>query len=148
MQVIIDTEVNQLIEKDCIERSNSPYSAPIVITKKPSRDWRLCVDYRLLNERLLPVTYPLPRINHILNQLSNAKYFTFLDLTSGYWQIPMAADSKQYTALAVPGCGLYQWKVIPLGLHSAPATFQRARDRVIGPHMEPYAIKELKHHRA
>ena len=143
MQAIIDEEIDDLLKKDCIERSYSPYSAPIVITQKPSGGWRLCVDYRQLNEHSIPDAYPLPRINHILTQLGNGRYFTTLDLKSGYWQIPMANDSKAYTAFTVPGRGLYQWKVMPFGLHSAPATFQRALDRIIGPEMEPYAFAYL-----
>ncbi|KAH8356644.1 hypothetical protein KR084_001058, partial [Drosophila pseudotakahashii] len=61
----------------------------------------------------------------------------------GYWQIPMAPDSKQYTAFTVPGRGLFQWRVMPFGLHSAAATFQRALDSVIGPELDPFAFAYL-----
>ncbi|KAM8702049.1 hypothetical protein ACLKA7_001964 [Drosophila subpalustris] len=70
-------------------------------------------------------------------------YISTLDLKSGYWQIPMARGSREYTAFTVPGRGLFHWKVMPFGLHSAPATFQRALDSVIGPDMEPYAFAYL-----
>ena len=72
----------------------------------------------------IPDAYLLPRINQISNQLRNAKHITTLDLKIGYSQISMAEDSKQYTAFTVPGRELYQRKVMPFGLHSAPATFQ------------------------
>jgi len=63
--------------------------------------------------------YPVPRINHILEMLRHARYISTLDLKNGYWQIPMARDTRQYTAFTVSGRGLYQWKVMPFGLHSA-----------------------------
>lgn len=99
--------------------------------------------FRQLNRRSRPDAYPLPRIDTILNRLRNAKYVSSLDLKDGYWQIPLDEDSKKYTAFAVTGRGLYQWRVMPFGLHSAPATFQRALDTVIGPDMEPYAFAYL-----
>ncbi|KAH8361959.1 hypothetical protein KR084_005761, partial [Drosophila pseudotakahashii] len=103
----------------------------------------MCVDYRQLNARPIPDAYPLPRINHILERLRNATFISTLDLTNGYWQIPMALNSRESTAFTVPGRGLYQWRVMPFGLHSAPATFQRALDSVISPDMEPYAFAYL-----
>jgi len=82
----------------------------------------------------------MPRINYILDQLREARYISSLDLKDGYWQIPLKAVSRQYTAFTVPGKGLFQWRVMPFGLHSASATFQRVLDRVIGPEMSPHAF--------
>ena len=143
MQKIIHEQVQDLLEKGCIEPSHSPHSAPIVLVRKKNDTWRLCIDFRQLNDRSVPDAYPLPRINHILERLRNAKYISCLDLKNGYWQIPMEPDSKKYTAFTVPGMGLFQWKVMPFGLHSAPATFQRALDSVIGADMEPHAFAYL-----
>ena len=143
MQEIINKEVDALLEENRIEPSKSAYSAPICLTKKPNGDWRLCIDYRLLNEQSIRDAYPLPKINYILDQLRNGKYFSKIDLKQGYWQIPMAANSKHLTAFTVPGRGLFQWNVMPFGLHSAPATFQRALDQVIGPKLEPFAFTYL-----
>ncbi|KAL7725407.1 hypothetical protein ACLKA6_000168 [Drosophila palustris] len=103
----------------------------------------MCIDYRQLNANSIPDAYPLPRIHHILERLRNAKYISTLDLKSGYWQIPMAHGSREYTAFTVPGRGLFHWKVMLFGLHSAHATFQRALDSVIGPDMEPFAFAYL-----
>jgi len=75
----------------------------------------------------------MPRINYILDISS-------LDLKDVYWQIPLKADSRQYTAFTVPGKGLFQWRVMPFGHQSASATFQRVLDRVIGPEMSPHAF--------
>ncbi|KAL7727252.1 hypothetical protein ACLKA6_016010 [Drosophila palustris] len=105
---------------------------------------RACGKLPTAKRELYPgCAYPLPRIHHILERLRNARYISTLDLKSGYWQIPMARGSREYTAFTVPGRGLFHWKVMPFGLHSAPATFQRALDSVIGPDMEPYAFAYL-----
>jgi len=143
MQQVIDTQVEELLRSVAIEPSRSPHSAPIVLVKKKAGDWRMFVDYRQLNAHSVPDAYPVPRINHILERLRQARYISTLDLKNGYWQIPMARDSRQYTAFTVPGRGLYQWKVMPFGLHSASATFQRALYSVIGAEMEPVAFAYL-----
>jgi len=93
----------------------------------------LCVDFRQINTKSVKDVYRMPRINYILDKLSEARYISSLNLKDGYWQIPLEAKSRQYTALAVPGKGLFQWRVMPFGLHSASATFQRILDQVIGP---------------
>jgi len=138
MQNVIDTQVDELLRAGAIEPSRSPHSAPIVLVKKKAGDWRMCVDYRQLNAHSVPHAYP--GINHILEKLRHARYISTLGFKNGCWQIPMARDSRQYTAFTVPGLGLYQWKVMPFGLHSASATFQRALDSVIGAEMEPVAF--------
>jgi len=143
MQSVIDAQVDELLREDAIEPSRSPHSAPIVLVKEKTGDWRTCVNYRQLNSHSVPDAYPVPRINHILEKLRQAGYISTLDLKHGYWQIPMAKDSRQFTVFTVPGRGLYQWKVMPFGLHSASATFQRALDSVIGADMEPFAFAYL-----
>ncbi|XP_052855308.1 uncharacterized protein K02A2.6-like [Drosophila gunungcola] len=142
-QAVINEQVDELLALGLIEPSHSPYSAPVVLVKKKNNEWRMCVDYRLLNERTEQDAYPVPRMDFILNQLRKAKFISTLDLKSGYWQIPMVGLSRQYTAFTVPGRGLFQWKVMPFGLTTAPATFQRALDTVIGPEMEPFAFAYL-----
>jgi len=81
----------------------------------------------------------MPRINYILDELREARYISSLDLMDG-WQMPLEESSRQYTAFTVPDKGLFQWRVIPFGLHSASATFQRVLDQVIGPEMSPHAF--------
>ncbi|XP_043064323.1 uncharacterized protein LOC122320261 [Drosophila ficusphila] len=143
MRAVIDQQIDELIRDGRIEPSKSPHSAPIVIAAKKNGEARMCIDYRQLNENSIPDAYPLPRIHHILERLRNARYISTLDLKNGYWQIPVAPDSRECTAYTVPGRGLFHWKVMPFGLHSAPATFQRALDTVIGPDMEPHAFAYL-----
>lgn len=126
-----------------IEPSKSPYSSPIVLARKKNNEWRLCVDYRQINENSIRDAYPISQINSILEKLRNSKFFSTIDLRHGYWQIPMAPESKPFTAFTVPGRGLFQWCVMPFGLHSAPATFQRALDTVISPELDSFAFAYL-----
>ncbi|KAH8280197.1 hypothetical protein KR054_000160, partial [Drosophila jambulina] len=143
MRAVIDKQIDEFLRDGRIEPSKSPHSAPIVIAAKKNGDVRMCVDYRQPNENSVPDAYPLPRIHQILERLRNAKFISTLDLKNGYWQIPVAPDSRECTAFTVPGRGLFHWRVMPFGLHSAPATFQRALDTVIGPDMEPHAFAYL-----
>jgi len=133
MQSVIEAQVDELLREDAIEPSRSPHSAPIVLVKKKTGEWSICVDYRQLNAHSVPDAYPVPRINHILEKLRQARYISTLDLKHGYWKIPMAKDNRQFTAFTVPGRGICQWKVMPFGLHSA-------LDSVIGADMEPFAL--------
>ena len=74
--------------------------------------------------------YPLPRIDQSLDALAGSKYFSTLDLTSGYWQVPLDADAQEKPAFTTRS-GLWKWKVLPFGLTSAPTTFQRLMEQVL-----------------
>ena len=82
------------------------------------------MDYRRLNTITWYDAYPLPRIDESLDALAGSRYFSTLDLVSGYWQVPMSPDAQEKSIFATRG-GLWKWKVLPFGLTSAPATFQR-----------------------
>jgi Reverse transcriptase (RNA-dependent DNA polymerase). len=113
------------------------------IVRKKDGSPRFCIDFRKVNEVTQKDAYPLPYINAILDKLRRARYISSIDLKQGYWQIPLSAESKPVTAFTVPGRGLFQFKVMPFGLHSAPATFQRLLDRIISPELEPHAFAYL-----
>jgi hypothetical protein len=99
--------MKEMLDKNIIEESDSPYNSPVwVVPKKTDasgkQKWRIVIDFRKLNELTDQDAYPLPTIDDILSQLGNAKFFSALDLSSGFHQIPMDSDSKKYTAFSTP----------------------------------------------
>ncbi len=101
-----------------------------MLVQKKAGTTSFCVDYRQLNEVTIKDAYPLPRINETLDALSGAKWFSTLDLASGYWQVVLDQEARQKSPFVVRG-GLFQWKVMPFGLCNAPATFERLMERVV-----------------
>ena len=127
---VIDTEVEKMLVKEIIRPSTSPWSSPIVLVSKPDGSTRFCIDYRKVNSVTKKDAYPLPRIDDTLNALGGAKYFTTLDLQSGYWQVGLEEKSKEVTAFTTSK-GHWEFNVLPFGLTNAPATFQRLMDLVL-----------------
>ncbi|KAF7704237.1 hypothetical protein HF521_021309, partial [Silurus meridionalis] len=123
--------IQELQSAGIITESRSPFASPIVVVRKKSGKVRMCVDYRTLNQRTTPDQYTVPRIEDALHSLSGSKWFTVLDLRSGYYQIPMSAPDKEKTAFICP-VGFYQFERMPQGICGAPATFQRVMERTVG----------------
>ncbi|KAI3374165.1 hypothetical protein L3Q82_006024 [Scortum barcoo] len=113
-----------MLEKGVIRESCSPWAAHIVLVKKKHGSWRFCVDYRKLNAVTHKDAFPLPRIEETLTNLTRAKWFSTLDLASGYWQVEMDPQDREKTAFSTP-LGLFEFEHMPFGLFNAPATFQR-----------------------
>ncbi|XP_075715620.1 STE20-like serine/threonine-protein kinase [Rhinoderma darwinii] len=130
-----------MLDLGVIEESHSQWSSPIVLIPKPDVSWRFCNDFRKLNSISKFDAYPMPRVDELIDRLGSARYITTLDLTKGYWQIPLSEDAKEKTAFAMPD-GLFHYVVLPVGLHGAPATFQRIMDKILRPHMR-YAAAYL-----
>ena len=128
---ILKNEVSRLEREGFIERSDSPWSAQTVLVKKKDGSWRMCVDYRKLNEKTVKDAYPIPRIDDNLDALSGAKWFTTLDCNMAYHQVPMEEEDKPKTAFATPMGGLHQFTTMPFGLCNAGATFQRIAEKAL-----------------
>ncbi|GKT28667.1 Transposon Ty3-G Gag-Pol polyprotein, partial [Aduncisulcus paluster] len=121
---ILEEILQDLLDKGFIRPSTSPYASPIVLVPKKNGTYRLCVDYRELNNHIIPIRYPLPRIDDLLMHLVGAKYFSTLDLQHGYHQIKVEETSRPLTAFTTP-LGLYEFNVLPFGITTAPAYFQK-----------------------
>lgn len=124
----INRQVENLLKNDLIEPSVSSYNSPLILVPKKSlngeQKWRMCVDYRMLNKNLIGDKFPLPRIDDILDSLGKAKFFSVLDLFSGFHQIPIEQASREMTAFSTEK-GSFRWKVVPFGINVAPNSFSR-----------------------
>ncbi len=128
---VVRAHINQLLETQVIRESCSPYASPIVLVKKKDGSLRMCVDYRQLNSKTRKDAFPLPRIEESLDTLTGARWFSTLDLASGYNQVPVTDGDKQKTAFCTP-FGLFEWNRMPFGLCNAHSTFQRLMERLFG----------------
>ena len=127
----VRAHIKDLLERGIIRESSSPWASPIVVVRKKDQSIRLCVDYRQLNSATVKSAFPLPRINESLQALGNAKYFSVMDLTSGFYQVAMEEKDIPKTAFTTP-FGLWEYTRMPFGLCNSPATFQRLMQRCFG----------------
>ena len=126
----VANQLQKMQDSGVITPSKSPWASPVVLVRKKDGSLRFCIDYRALNSVTKADTFPLPRIDDLLDQLGRSKYFSTLDLASGFWQIKVHPKSREKTAFVTPQ-GLYEFKVMPFGLTNAPSVFQRLMEQVV-----------------
>jgi transposase InsO family protein/predicted aspartyl protease len=132
-------EVERMLRLGVIRKSVSPYASPIVLVKKKSGEIRFCVDFRKLNEVTVKDAFPLPHVSDVLEALHGAKFFTTLDLSSGFWQIRVREKDVAKTAFCIQN-GHYEFLKMPFGLCNSVSTFQRAMAELLEPMLYKGAV--------
>ena len=129
----IKAQLETLLKNDFIEAS-SCYGSPIIPVVKKNGDIRIAIDYRAINKKTIPLRFPIPHPDELIEKVKGSAVFSVLDLKQGYFHIPVKKEDRIKTAFIVPW-GKYQWKRLPLGLLGAPFTFGEAM---------PYLFKEME----
>ena len=122
--------VEDLEDAKLFEPIHSYWAAPSILVKKKDCICRLVVDYRGLNKHIEKTSWPLPRINDVIDSLDGNCYFSNIDLTSDYFQMALDEESQNMTAFVTP-MGLYKWKRLLMGLASAPGAFQNLMELIM-----------------
>ena len=141
-----DAEIRKQVEAQLarghVRPSNSPWGAMVLLAKKKDGGMRFCIDYRALNNQTVKDRYALPLADECFDRAQGAKYFSCIDLHSGFWQIPMDEESAPLTAFRTR-FGHFEYTVLPMGLCNAPATFMRLMNDVLRKHLDQFVLAFL-----
>ena len=137
---VVKKEIDDMLARNIIRTSNSPYSEPSVLVTKNAGSNRMCTDFRRLIEVTKKDAFPLPRIDQIRDHLHGATIFSSLDLASGYWQVPLAESAIPKTAFVIPDGGHYEYLRLLFGLCNAPGTFQRLMTSIFNKYLFSFVL--------
>ncbi|CAM4590539.1 unnamed protein product [Caretta caretta] len=126
----IEQEIQDMLQMGVIHPFGGACASPVVLVPKPDGEIRFCMDYCKLNAVTRPDNYPMPCTHELLEKLRRAQFISTLDLTKGYWQVPLDESAKERSAFTTH-LGLYEFNVLPFGLRNAPTTFQRIVDGLL-----------------
>ncbi|GJQ89072.1 putative reverse transcriptase domain-containing protein [Tanacetum coccineum] len=135
----LSEQLQELQDKGFIRPSHSPWGTPVLFVKKKDGSMRMCIDYRELNKLTVKNRYPLPRIDELFDQLQGARYFSKIDLRSGYHQLRVHEDDIPKTAFRTR-YGHFKFTVMPFGLTNAPAVLMDLMNRVCKPYLDKFVI--------
>jgi hypothetical protein len=138
----LKNQLTELLKKGFIRPSVSPYGAPVLFVHKKDGTLRLCVDYRALNKITIKNRYPLPRVEDLTDRLTGAKYFTKIDLYSGYHQVRIREEDVPKTAFRTR-YGHFEFLVLPFGLTNAPATFMTMMNDIFCEFLDQFVVVYL-----
>ena len=120
MREVIDAQAHQMLADGLVGHSKSPFSAPILLAKKKCGGWRFLTDFRKVNDQCTKFVYPLPRIEDSIHKLENPRYFSSMDLTKGFWQIPVHPEDRKFFAFSTESMHL-EYLVAPMGAKNSPS---------------------------